>query len=141
MNCAGTERAAHASFNVFPVTRNMPGAATMRISMNIQEENSAHYFRVQSEHEQTLISNIRGYVDKIEWINHAIQLLLEEKLVKDDCLPFMVLFDASHLNNTEGLPALIALLPRQHCSNRCCCKAAGLSCTGLCQCGGQCEDN
>ena len=58
--------------------------------MNIQEENSAHYFRVQSEHEQTLISNIRGYVDKkkgeIEWINHAIQLLLEEKLVKDVCL-------------------------------------------------------
>ena len=48
-------------FNVFPVTRNMPGAATMRISMNIQEENSARYFRVQSEHEQTLISNIPKY--------------------------------------------------------------------------------
>ena len=26
--------------------------------MNIQEENSAHYFRVQSEHEQTLVVNI-----------------------------------------------------------------------------------
>ena len=61
MNCAGTVQVAHASFNVFP---NMPGAATLRISMNIQEENSARYFRVQSEHEQTLISNIRGYVDK-----------------------------------------------------------------------------
>ena len=57
----GTVRAAHASFNVFPVTRNMPGATTMRISMNIQEENSARYFQVQSEHEQTLISNIPKY--------------------------------------------------------------------------------
>ena len=27
------------------------------ISMNIQEENSAHYFRVQNEHEQTLVTN------------------------------------------------------------------------------------
>ena len=76
----------------------------------------------------------------IEWINHAIQLLLEEKLVKDDCLSWST-FHASQLNNTEGLPALIALLSRQHCSNRCCCKAAGFSCTGLCQCGGECEDN
>ena len=56
MNCVGTVEVAHASFNVFPVTRNMPGAATMRISINIQEKNSARYFRVQSEHEQTLIS-------------------------------------------------------------------------------------
>ena len=34
------------------------GAATTHldgISMNIQEENAAHYFRVQSEREQTLI--------------------------------------------------------------------------------------
>ena len=28
------------------------------ISMNIQEENSAHYFRVQSEREQTFSSNL-----------------------------------------------------------------------------------
>ena len=46
------------------------------------------------------------------WINHAIQLL-EEKLVKDDFLSWSS-FHASQLNNTEGLPALIALLPRQH---------------------------
>ena len=50
---------------------------------------------------------------EIEWINHAIQLLLEEKLVKNDCLSWSS-FHASQLNNTEGLPALIALLPRQH---------------------------
>ena len=128
-------REAHASFNVFPVTRNMPSAATMQIFMNIQEENSARYFPVQSEREQALISNIpkyRGYVDKakkgeIEWINHAIQLLLEEKLVNDDCLSWSS-FHATLLNITEGLPALIALLPRQH-TNKCRCKAAGLSCT------------
>ena len=46
-------------------------------------------------------------------INHATLLLLEEKLVKDDCL-LCSSFHASQLNNTEGLPALIALLPRQH---------------------------
>ena len=28
------------------------------ISMNIQEENSAHYFRVQSEREQTLVKGL-----------------------------------------------------------------------------------
>ena len=94
----------------------MPGAATMQISMNIQEENSARYFRVQSELVQTLISNIPKYSrvcwqkkGEIECINHAIQLLLEEKLVKDDCLSWSS-FHASQLNNTEGLPALIALL-------------------------------
>ena len=65
MNCAGTAQAAHASFNVFPVITSMPGAGTVQfrwsldeISMNIQVENSAHYFQVQSEREQTLITEI-----------------------------------------------------------------------------------
>ena len=46
-------------FNFFPAFSSIPGAATMHldgISMNIQEENSALYFRVQSEREQTLVS-------------------------------------------------------------------------------------
>ena len=36
----------------------------------------------------------------IEWINHAIQLLLEKKLVKDDCLSWSS-FHTSQLNNIE----------------------------------------
>ena len=58
MNRAGAARAAHASFNVFPAIRSMPGAANMQFrwnSMNSQEENFARYFRVQSEREQTLV--------------------------------------------------------------------------------------
>ena len=46
---------------VFPAIRSMPGAEPSNldvISMNIQEENSACYFRVQSECEQTLICMI-----------------------------------------------------------------------------------
>ena len=60
MNRAGTARAVHATFNFFPAFSSVQGAATMQfsgISMNIQEENSAHYLRVQNEREQTLISD------------------------------------------------------------------------------------
>ena len=61
MNRAGTARAAHASFNFFPAFSGIPGVrdAMMQVRwnfMNIQEENSALYFRVQSEREQTLVS-------------------------------------------------------------------------------------
>ena len=35
------------------------------ISMNIQEENSAHYFRVQSEREQTLVVHLHGKIVQV----------------------------------------------------------------------------
>ena len=57
MNRAGMARATHASFNFFPAFSSIPGASSPckldGISMNIQEENSARYFRVLSEREQT----------------------------------------------------------------------------------------
>ena len=63
MNHAGSARAAHAYFEFFPAIRSIPGAQPCNldgISMEflcIQEENSAHYFRVQSEREQTLVTH------------------------------------------------------------------------------------
>ena len=60
MNRAGTARAAQDTFNFFPAIKSGPGAATMQFSWNFneysKEENSAHYFRVQSEREQTFMA-------------------------------------------------------------------------------------
>ena len=61
MNRAGTAWARHTPPSTsFPRLVALPGAAMMQldgISMNIQEENSALYFRMQSEREQTLVSS------------------------------------------------------------------------------------
>ena len=66
MNRAGTARAAHApsfprlvAYRVVPQPCNLDG-----ISMNIQEENSALYFRVQSEREQTLVMQYHLIVNR-----------------------------------------------------------------------------
>ena len=60
VNRAGTAPAAHAPSNFFPALSSIPGAQPCNldgISKNIQEENSARYFQVQSEREQTLEAN------------------------------------------------------------------------------------
>ena len=46
------------------------------ISMNIQEENSAHYFRVESESEQTLVEQNSFY----ENTDVELQLMLKHSL-------------------------------------------------------------
>ena len=57
-------RAAHASFNFFPAFTSIPVPLPCNldgISMTIQEENSALYFQVQSEREQTLVTEKNIY--------------------------------------------------------------------------------
>ena len=60
-----------------------------RISMNIQEENSVHYFRVQSVLEQTLVNEKKGDVGMVKCFSkmygnkgRALNYLQSESYVK-----------------------------------------------------------
>ena len=64
----------------------MPDSTTMQldgISMNIQEENSASYFRVQSEREQTLarIENVRTFLGQMKLLMEKYLLYIYKKSI------------------------------------------------------------
>ena len=57
-NWSSTALVAHTSLNVIPSTPLAQSCTLDGISMNIQEENPAYYFRVRSEREQSRVYRV-----------------------------------------------------------------------------------